>query len=156
VIAARGEIEILIPRVSEQIPLDVHAERIGGSAWGSIDVVRSSLEHNFTEELELVGDVGGHEEVELTERKGGLVSRQPCRVIVVAMEAKVAESADAQQRLAHVHALGLGVLSWLRLVLLRGRLRWAVSRSLCWQRLPRLDICRLRQGRMLARPQLVY
>src|ERR1700745_3964354 len=124
VITACREIEILVPRVREQITLDVYTECICCSAWRSVDVVRPSLEHDFTQELELVGNVGGHKQVELTEGEGGFVSRKAGRVIVVAVESNVAESPDTQQGLAHVHALGLGVLRWLRLMLLRGRLRW--------------------------------
>src|SRR5579864_6131916 len=96
VIATGREIEILVSRVGQKIALDVHAERVLGPPCDSVNVVRPGFEDNFTQEFELVGNVGGHKEVELTEGKSCLVAGKSGGMIVIAVESHIAKSPDAQ------------------------------------------------------------
>src|SRR6202140_3506554 len=84
------KVEVVIVRVLHQVTLHVHGEQVPCSFRLAIEVVRSPLEDNFAQELELVGDVRGDKEIQLSERK-----RCGVPFLIVAMQRDVTKPANA-------------------------------------------------------------
>src|SRR6516164_4162079 len=63
VAAANRESQVVVQRILQQVPFDIHAEIILRAHRDSVYVVRTSLEDDFAKESKLLGYVRSHEEV---------------------------------------------------------------------------------------------
>ena len=93
--ATNRKVEVVISRVLQKVAFQIHVENVGGLA-----LQRARFKDNLAQEPELLGYVGGHEEVKLPQgERGGRT------LLVTPPEVDIAEAPNAQQGLAEVHSL---------------------------------------------------
>src|SRR5258708_34826263 len=123
--AASRNVQVVVVGIQQQISFNVNTKAVPVGDLSAVNVCSSVFEDNFAQKAELVRYIGSDKQIKLSQRE---VSRVPLHG--VAVEGYIAESANTQQRSAHVHSLH-GVVRLNLLSLCRGRRSCLLLRGLC-------------------------